>query len=557
MDHDEKLREWSEVRAQEPDRLEAYLRPARILRDLGRVEEAETLISYAIERFPQSAEPSVEFAWIAHHARNWDEALVRWQEVRQKFVHPIGYLYASSTLVAAERLREADTLLSEAIHVFADSPDAHHDYAWITVHQGLWEEGVNRFLQAIAQFPDNPTLYTGLAICLRKLQRFTEADKYLGEAIRRFPDNIKVLQDWVAVAKEQSDWPSTLNRSEHFMALRPEQPDGYLAGIHALTRMGNYSEAEARALRALEKFPDNVEAHKAYADIAAQRGSTSDAAIRYRQLRERFPDNTPLPVSVIQDWHCPPGTHADLSSLAGRSVDNGVMRQILQHHQPKRIAQFGCGSARQALELIKIARDVGWELEVTCIDPKLRALTGSGPFVHNDVCGKTGDFFHDFVQSAFLTQTQAQIVPVGGDIVRDSDITLMSVMLRNDGQRYDLVFIDTPQIQGDLSALIRSSFGLLGNGGILIVNCLDAIGSPALNARSAVSEFAVEHFLGFSSVQDFTIVWRNSNFPLTVYTAYLSSWEAPPPFRSPLSTQRCRRFVSQQSRKTRQGSFPE
>ncbi len=524
LDDDESLRSWSEIRAREPERIDAYLRPANILRDLGRFEEADTLLTEAIGRFPQAAEPLIEFAWVAHRARNWDEALARWERVRLKFVHPVGYTNASSTLVSAGRLEDADALLSQAIERFPDSRDCVHDHAWIALHGGRWQEALGRFQRAIARFPDTPTLYVGAASCLRKLQRHPEADLCLTEAVQRFPDDITLLRDWTAVACEQFDWETAFKRADLIASKYRDRPEGHTLSIHILTQMKDYVEAEVRSIIAMAKFPDNAEIYKSHAAIAAHRGLADEAAKRYRSFRERFPEHSYLPVSAITDWQAQPDSDAEIAKSGGCNVRSDFVERVFSHNRPQRVAQFGCGSARQAIEFIDIARELGWDLEVTCIDPRLKTLSGAKSFPYGAVCREPDNYFREFVDAVCRAGKQAAIVPVGGEIVVGGEITVMSIKIRNDGQKYDLIFIDASQIVTDVSLLIPSAFGLLSEGGALIVNCVNADGVPSVNARSALGKFSTDHFLGLSEAGELAVIWRDGNFPISIDADYLSTW---------------------------------
>lgn len=291
MDDADNLRNWSKIRALEPDRQDAFLTPARLLRDRGQFGEADDLLTEAMHRFSSAAEPLIEFALVAHASGNWDEALTRWEKVRSRFVHPVGYLYAGRTLIAAKRLNEADAILSEAFELFHDSPETVTDHAWIAIHQGRWVEGLRRSQNGLGRFPEAKLLYVGAAFCLRKLRRFAEADSLLTDAVGRFPQEISITQAWAETAQQRSDWPTALHRSDRLISLWPDQPEGYISAINCLIEMEHYEEAEARSSSALADFPDIPDFYQSHAVIAVKRGLTDEAIRRYRGLCKLFPEN--------------------------------------------------------------------------------------------------------------------------------------------------------------------------------------------------------------------------------------------------------------------------
>jgi tetratricopeptide (TPR) repeat protein len=88
---------------------------ARALTELGRFDEADTLLRKVQRRFPGSSGLRREFARIAHRRRDWPEAARRWEAYRTAAPSDkMGYEQGMQALRMAGRTAEADDLAGEA-----------------------------------------------------------------------------------------------------------------------------------------------------------------------------------------------------------------------------------------------------------------------------------------------------------------------------------------------------------------------------------------------------------------------------------------------------------
>src|SRR5947209_267458 len=77
-DWPEAAKRWSRVRESHGSYAVGYSAGAAALRETGRFDEAEALLIGAISRFPDEAQPAIEFALVAHARRDWGVAIGRW-----------------------------------------------------------------------------------------------------------------------------------------------------------------------------------------------------------------------------------------------------------------------------------------------------------------------------------------------------------------------------------------------------------------------------------------------------------------------------------------------
>jgi tetratricopeptide (TPR) repeat protein len=99
---------WAAVRRMDPHFLAGYHEGARWLVKAGRHDEADAVLRFAIERFPDQAWPLRDFASQAHDRGEWEEAAARWDSLRRQFPEEeAGYSMGAQALRAAGRDDEA------------------------------------------------------------------------------------------------------------------------------------------------------------------------------------------------------------------------------------------------------------------------------------------------------------------------------------------------------------------------------------------------------------------------------------------------------------------
>jgi predicted Zn-dependent protease len=111
------------VRRLSPENPAGYASGGAALHALGREDQAEQLLVFAQDRFPESAETAIQYAWVAHHRHDWDEAARRWRAVRARFPdNGWGYAAGGRALLEAGDVDAAQTVLAEGLVRLPDNP---------------------------------------------------------------------------------------------------------------------------------------------------------------------------------------------------------------------------------------------------------------------------------------------------------------------------------------------------------------------------------------------------------------------------------------------------
>src|SRR5262249_28045415 len=203
------------------------LSAGRELRTARRFDEADALLSEALAHFPNEPHAHIEWGLVPTPRRGGPSAARRWAEMRRALpANPVAYAFGAVALRELDRDDEAETLLADAGGRFPDDFGVANESAWLPTVRRDWPEALRRWKRVRSQFPDRPGGYTGVAMCLRELQRFEEAEAVLTEAIERFPDEPGPHLDYARIADARRDWAKAVERWERVRERCPDQSAG-------------------------------------------------------------------------------------------------------------------------------------------------------------------------------------------------------------------------------------------------------------------------------------------------------------------------------------------
>ena len=106
------LERWRVVLGQQPSNATPYVGVGVALRELMRFEEADQVLLAALEKFPHQQNVVVNYAWTATRKRDWQEALRRWERVRELFGEIFVYVRGRGLVLTAAKIDEIDASLA-------------------------------------------------------------------------------------------------------------------------------------------------------------------------------------------------------------------------------------------------------------------------------------------------------------------------------------------------------------------------------------------------------------------------------------------------------------
>lgn len=171
-DWQQALGRWEAVRAHFPERIADYAQMGVALRELGRFDDADALLRDATERYPEDADISVNYAWVAYHRGDWPEAVRRWDNALKRFPDdPSPWFGKGAALRDLAHFDEADATFVEALQRFPDHEDVLVNYARVAQERGDWSEALLRWEAVCARFPEHEEAMAGRDAALAVLSR--------------------------------------------------------------------------------------------------------------------------------------------------------------------------------------------------------------------------------------------------------------------------------------------------------------------------------------------------------------------------------------------------
>lgn len=225
------------IRTRFPAEPRGFLLGAQALEGDGCPLEADALLRDGVELLPQEQSIAVTFGWLAHRTQRWEEALVRWATVRQRFpdAQP-GYIGAATALRTLGRLDQADALLREAIGRFPTNPTPTAEYAWTAMARRDFAAARERWAAMRERFPGEPLGFVGGGLCERDRGALDAAEALFAEGERRFPGNTALQIEAAWLANRRADWDDARARWQRLQAMLPTNPT-VKAGLAELARL--------------------------------------------------------------------------------------------------------------------------------------------------------------------------------------------------------------------------------------------------------------------------------------------------------------------------------
>ena len=189
-DAEETLRRCDTLRRKFPRAAEGYTIAAICLTSLGRDAEAGSLLRRAARKLPKDLEILGEYARHAESARDWAEALRRWEAGNARFDHLLCRGGIAHCLRELGKYEEATAFASETTRRFPRDPWAFAELAHVAAAADQPDEACRLWAEARRHFPFFLPAYADAAALAARNGREAEADSILGLAVNRFRWNL-------------------------------------------------------------------------------------------------------------------------------------------------------------------------------------------------------------------------------------------------------------------------------------------------------------------------------------------------------------------------------
>lgn len=266
----------------------------KVLLDLRACDLAERLMLDGMSRYPKHPFYLKGYANSAELRGDYEAALPRWLAVIKCAPSVAeGYAHAAACLSHLSRLREAEAMLARGIRKDPFDVFCLIEHARIAEVMEHHEEALKRW-QHLIDVPSDQSIYKqngilGKAQCLRKMNRWDDAEALLLPFTVRYGIAEAPLLELALIAEGRGDWNETLRRYESLRTRIPMFHAGYRGTIKALEQLGRHDEADVIRYQFAERFPDDPGPLGDWARAAYRLSDAAEIARRWNTVRERFP----------------------------------------------------------------------------------------------------------------------------------------------------------------------------------------------------------------------------------------------------------------------------
>lgn len=252
----EALRFFQRAKALRPSTPSLSLNIANVLRELGRFEEANQILTQALQANPDYFEALAESGQLAHRERKFEKALTFFQRAKALRPDHIGMRAA-----VAQELRELGRI-DESIACIGELPEPYdpsiapllHQRAQIAIFQDDSEQAQHFYEASILTDPHYSQAYISLVGELQRLGLFDEARSVIERACKTLADPSPFHIRSVSLAYQCGEYERVENEAAPLLAKHPKSNELWMTLIRAHIRTGEYKKAKD----ALDEMPSQL-----------------------------------------------------------------------------------------------------------------------------------------------------------------------------------------------------------------------------------------------------------------------------------------------------------
>jgi len=221
-----------------------------------------------------------------------EAALAVWADRRRRFPDcPAGYLRAAALLEESGRAAAAEAIVERGVVQCPGDLTLALHYVRLAIERGDTGAAQLRWEAARERFAADDTILAATTNALLAEGGRAEAERFLAETARRFPDVPGPLLAYARLAQERAEWAEALVRWDTVRARFPDLATGAVNAAITLRHLGRLDAAEGLLRDTIGRFRDDPALAAEYAGLANHRRDWGEAVARWSAFRARFPDD--------------------------------------------------------------------------------------------------------------------------------------------------------------------------------------------------------------------------------------------------------------------------
>lgn len=197
----------------------------------------------------------------------------------------------ASVLMKLRRRGEADRVLKQGLSRSPDSVDLLIQDALLSNQAGNHAEAFDKWERIKDRHPDCATAWKDGAASARVLNRTEVATDLIEEAMRRFPDDLRIVEEAARIADRRRDSAAGLLLWKRLVGASRHNPDYVQGYAYNLVMSGRFAEADAILDRAMKRFPTKRGFFATKGMLAMAREDWDGALAIWEKFRRKYPDD--------------------------------------------------------------------------------------------------------------------------------------------------------------------------------------------------------------------------------------------------------------------------
>jgi tetratricopeptide (TPR) repeat protein len=267
----------------------SILQLARTCRSLGNDPAAEKILRQSVAVRPNEIVLFNELGRLLEDQNppRWGEAIECYRVNRA--LNPRSGITLASSLHAAGRSAEAESILLELIRLDQNNPEKHFHLGYVALGQRKWENAERACRAATYLKANYVEAYNNLGFALIQQKKATEAETVFRQAIHFRPDYALAYNNLCNALRYQKRLDEAAAACRKAIDLQSNYADAYVNLAGVLRDQKNYEKALATCRKAIELKPDYAAAYVNLGRILHDQQKLDESTRAYRKAIELMP----------------------------------------------------------------------------------------------------------------------------------------------------------------------------------------------------------------------------------------------------------------------------